>query len=59
MQAVEGKREGGTGSGGGGGGEQNWQAPPLSAGDQLQSWLPMKFNPHRIYMPSLTSGKPY
>lgn len=39
--------------------KKNWQAPPLSAGDQLQSWLPMKFNPHRIYMPSLTSGKPY
>lgn len=40
-------------------GSKNWQAPPLSAGDQLQSWLPMKFNPPRIYMPSLTSGKPY
>lgn len=55
MQAVERKREGREVEGG----EKNWQAPPLSAGDQLQSWLPMKFNPHRIYMPSLTSGKPY
>lgn len=58
MQAVERKRKGGKRSGGGGA-EKNWQAPLLSAGDQLQSWLPMKFNPHRIYMPSLTSGKPY
>lgn len=54
MQAWERKREGGCGKK-----NKNWQAPPLSAGDQLQSWLPMKFNPHRIYMPSLTSGKPY